>query len=169
VLATATVVLAGLTIVAGFTIVTIQRTTGVSGQQRGHAQALHAAEAGVEAAASFLRANIQAGTFWSAYVALPDGTGVPAAVVPAGIAGNGIPPGGAGNPFDAAALSWYEVALHNNRADPGAGVPADQDAVMIIKSTGHGPDGARVVLEVRVKGTGPGQPVIRQSWREVMP
>lgn len=168
VLATATVLLAALTIIAGFTIVTIQRTTGVSGQQRAHAQALHAAEAGVEAAAAFLRANFVTGTQWTAYVALPDGTGIPAGVVPAGIAGNGVPPGGAGNPFDPAAQSWYEVTLHNNVGDPGVGIPADQDGVIIIRSLGHGPDDARVVLEVQVKGTMPLAPVTRQSWREIM-
>ena len=161
-------ILAGLTIVAGFTIATVARTTGVSGQQRGHAQALLAAESGVWAAAAFLRANFAAGTYWTPYVVLPDGGGNPLGVVPAGIAGNGVPPGGVGNPFDAAAQSWYEVTLFNNRADPGLGVPADSDAVIVIKSTGHGPDGALVVLEVQVKGTVPLAPVTRQSWREVM-
>jgi hypothetical protein len=168
VLAGVTVVLAGLTIVAGFTIATIQRTTGISGQQRSHAQALHASEAGIEAAAAFLRANLAPGTNWSAYVTVPDAGGNPVGVVPAGITGNGIQPGVLGNPFDPAALSWYEVTLFNNRSDPGLNTPADQDAVMVIKSLGHGPDGARVVLEVQVKGTLPGQPIVRQSWREVL-
>ena len=167
-LATTTVVLAGLTIVAGFTIVTVQRAVGVSGQQRGHAQALHAAEAGVSAAAVFLHNHFSNGNHWNAYVALPDMSGNPVATSPGGITGNGAAPGASDNPFDPGALAWYEIALFNNRQDPGFGAGFDQDGVILIQSTGHGPDGARVVLEVQVRETAADQPIIQQARHELL-
>lgn len=165
-LAAATVVLAGLAIVAGFTIATVTRSTGVSAQNRGHAQALHAAEAGVEAAAAFLHDHFNNGNHWQAYVQPPDINGNPVGVSPGAITGNGAGPGTPGNPFDAGALAWYEVTLFNNRSDPGYGAGDDQDGVIIIESTGHGPDGARVILEVQAKQAAADQPIVRQSWQE---
>jgi hypothetical protein len=38
--------------------------------------------------------------------------------------------------------------------------------VIIIQSTGHGPDGARVILEVQAKQAAADQPIVRQSWQE---
>jgi hypothetical protein len=166
VLATASVVLAGLVIIAGFTIATVSRSSGVSAQNRGHAQALHAAEAGVEAAAAFLHDHFNNGNHWQAYVAPPDINGDPVGVSVAAITGNGVAPGQPGNPFDATALAWYEITLFNNRQDPGFAIGEDQDGVIIIQSTGHGPDGARVVLEVQAKQTAADQPITRQSWQE---
>jgi len=166
VLATATVVLAGLVIIAGFTIATVSRSSGVSAQNRGHAQALHAAEAGVEAAATFLHNHFNNGNHWQAYVVPPDINGDPVGVSPNAITGNGIGPGQPGNPFDATALAWYEITVFNNRQDPGFAIGEDQDGVIIIQSTGHGPDGARVVLEVQASQAAADQPIMRQSWQE---
>lgn len=169
VLATATVILAGLLAVAGFTVIVVQRSIGVTSQQRGHAQALHAAEAGVAAAASFLRASFATdGSKWTSFIAPPDGGGNPVGVSPVGIAGNGALPGTSGNPFGATAGTWYDVLLFNNPADPQYGGGLDQDGIVIIRSIGHGPDNARVVLEVEVQGTAQGAPVTRRSWRETL-
>jgi hypothetical protein len=157
-MATAAVVLAGLIGVAGLSVLSVQRSLGVSGQQRGHAQALHAAEAGVMAAAVFLRKHMVEGSGWSPYVA-PDCTVGPGncpgknAVAPEEIVGNMQPPGAADNPFQPAAQAWYEITLYNNPSDPQIGPGKDSDNIIVIRSVGHGPDGARVVLEVEVEGT----------------
>jgi Tfp pilus assembly protein PilX len=167
VLATTSVVLAGLVAVAGISVISVQRSAKVSSQQREHVQALHAAEAGVAAAASFLRTHLVPVTNWGAFVAAPVG-GEPVAVVPVGIEGNGEAPGAAGNPFAAGSDTWYEVSLYNNPQDPGYEAGEDHDAVVIIRSIGHGPDRARVVLEVEVGGSIPNTPVKRRAWREVL-
>ena len=161
VLATSAVILAGLIGVAGLSVISIQRSLGVSGQQRGHGQALHAAEAGIAAGSSFLRKHIAVGSNWSAYV-LPacspkeKDLGTCAGVTPPDLLGNGLLPGDPDNPFGAGAEAWYEVTLFNNSLDPKFGLGKDGDAIIIMRSTGHGPDGARVVLEVEVGGTATG-------------
>jgi hypothetical protein len=60
-------------------------------------------------------------------------------------------------------LAWYEVTLFNNRSDPGYGAGDDQDGVIIIESTGHGPDGARVILEVQARQAAADQPIERDK------
>ena len=156
-LATSAVVLAGLIGVAGLSVLSVQRGLGVSGQQRSRAQALHAAEAGVAAAAAYLKRHIALGSNWTPYVvpscgtATPPGGGCP--VSPPEIVGNNRPPGDPDNPFAPTANAWYEVTLYNNIADPGFAAGRDNDAILIIRSTGYGPDGARVALEVEVGGT----------------
>jgi len=158
VLATSAVILAGLIGVAGLSVLSVQRSLGVSGQQRGHAQALHAAEAGIAASATFLRNHLALGSRWSAYVVAScspkeKDLGTCAGVMPPDLIGNGALPGSADNPFDATALAWYEVTLFNNATDPGFAAGIDSDSIIIMRSTGHGPDGERVVLEVEVGGT----------------
>lgn len=158
VLATSAVVLAGLIGVAGLSVLSVQRSLGVSGQQRGHAQALHAAEAGVAAAAAFLRSHLALGANWGSYVDPSCGPrqkddGSCAGQSPPDIIGNGAAPGSADNPFDAASRAWYEITLLNNANDSAFGSGGDADAIIIIRSIGHGPDGERVVLEVEVQGT----------------
>jgi hypothetical protein len=158
VLATSAVILAGLIGVAGLSVLSVQRSLGVSGQQRGHAQALHAAEAGVASAATFLRKHLALGSKWGAYVVAScspteKDAGSCSGVTPPDLIGNGALPGSPENQFDPSAQAWYEVTLFNNANDPGFVTGIDQDAIIIIRSTGHGPDGERVVLEVEVSGT----------------
>jgi hypothetical protein len=158
VLATSAVVLAGLIGVAGLSVLSVQRSLGVSGQQRGHAQALHAAEAGIASGATFLRKHLSLGSNWGAYVQVncspkEKDLGSCTGVSPPDLVGNGALPGTPDNPFDPAANAWYEVVLLNNASDPKFALGGDGDAIIIMRSTGHGPDGARVVLEVEVGGT----------------
>jgi len=158
VLATAVIVLAGLIGVAGLSVLSVQRGLGVSGQQRGHAQALHASEAGVIAAAVFLRKHMVEGSSWGPYVAPNCTVGLDMcpnddAVAPLEIVGNFAVPGATDNPFLPAAQAMYEVTLYNNPTDPGLAQGIDQDNVIVIRSVGRGPDGARVVIEVEVEGT----------------
>lgn len=158
VLATSAVILAGLIGVAGLSVISVQRSMGVSGQQRGHSQALHAAEAGIATAATFLRTHLAQGSFWSAYTLPSCSTkekdlGTCVGVAPPDLIGNGALPGAPDNPFDPSADAWYEVTLFNNSLDPKFALGKDGDQVLVIRSTGHGPDNARVVLEVEVQGT----------------
>jgi hypothetical protein len=161
VLATSAVILAGLIGVAGLSVISVQRSLGVSGQQRGHSQALHAAEAGIAAGATFLRKHLSLGSNWGAYT-LPScspaakDAGTCVGVTPPDLVGNGAPPGDPSNPFGATTEAWYEVTLYNNASDPGFVAGTDADAIIVMRSTGRGPDGARVVLEVEVAGTATG-------------
>jgi len=158
VLATAVIVLAGLIGVAGLSVLSVQRGLGVSGQQRGHAQALHAAEAGVISAAVFLRKHMVEGSSWGPYVVANctigiDGCPTNNPAQPMEIIGNFAAPGTTDNQFLPAAQAMYEVSLYNNPTDPGLVQGLDSDNVIVIRSVGRGPDGARVVLEVEVEGT----------------
>lgn len=158
VLATSAVILAGLIGVAGLSVISVQRSLGVSGQQRGHSQALHAAEAGIASGATFLRKHLSLGSNWGAYTVpscspTEKDAGTCVGVMPPDLYGNGLLPGDANNPFGAGTEAWYEVTLLNNATDPSFALGGDADAIIIMRSTGHGPDGARVVLEVEVAGT----------------
>ena len=158
-LATSAVILAGLIGVAGLSVLSVQRSLGVSGQQRGHSQALHAAEAGIAAGATFLRRHLSVGSNWGAYVQIncspkEKDLGSCTGVTPPDLVGNSALPGDPNNPFDPTANAWYEVTLFNNATDPKFGIGGDADGIIIMRSTWHGPDGARVVLEVEVGGSG---------------
>jgi hypothetical protein len=158
VLATAVVVLAGLLGVAGLSVISVQRSLGVSGQQRGHAQALHASEAGVIAAAVFLRKHMVEGSSWGPYVVANCTIGINGCpsgdpVAPLEIVGNFAAPGTQDNQFLPAAQAMYEVTLYNNPTDPQLAQGVDSDNVIVIRSVGRGPDGSRVVIEVEVEGT----------------
>jgi hypothetical protein len=149
VMATAIVILLAISGVAALTVGAVSRGVATAGHQITDVQALHAAQSGVSAAAAFLRHHIAQGGNWSAYVSPSNGS----PVSPEQILGNGVPASDPTAPLHAS-NSWYEVTLLNNTDDTGFAAGVDADAVIVIRSIGHGPDGARVVLEVEVVGTG---------------
>jgi hypothetical protein len=151
-MAAAVVVLLALVGVAGLSVLSVQRGLNVSGAQRAQSQALMAAESGIAAAAAFMRTHIAQGTNWSAYCS-PSNSSPQS---PTLIVGNNALPGTSGNPFTSTLEIWYEVTLYNNVQDPGFVGGTDDDAVMIVRSTGHGPDGARVILEVEITAVATG-------------
>jgi hypothetical protein len=143
------IVLSGLVGVAGLTALSVRRSLGASGQLRNQAQALLAADSGIAAASAFLRRSYVAGTSWGTFVTANNGTPyVPTATQ---VLGNNVAPGASGNVLGASG-SKYLVTLLNNRSDAGFAGGTDADGVLLIRSEGFGPDGARAVIEVEVQG-----------------
>jgi hypothetical protein len=148
-MATTMVILLAIGGVAALTVGAVSRGVQTAGHQVTDVQALHAAQSGVAAAAAFLRHHISQGQNWSAYVSPNNAS--PSS--PEQIVGNGVESDDPTAPLTAVS-SWYEVTLLNNTDDPGYASGTDTDALIVIRSIGHGPDGARVVLEVEVVGDG---------------
>ena len=153
----ALVVVGGLITLGGITVLSVQSGLTAVSHDRHRSAALYAAESGASVAMIFLRANISATTRWSAYVE-PNNTNPQQ---PAEIAGNGAQPGDADNIFSDDMVAWYEVTVLNNRDDVGFSAGDDLDGVVIIRSTGHGPNGSTAQVEWEVRsnvGPQPGRP-----------
>jgi hypothetical protein len=143
------VALVGLIGVGGIALMASQSGLSGAAHDRFQGVALHAAEAGVAAAMDALRTQHDDDTRWSALV-VPENEDVELSDI---VSGNGIGPGEAGNLFSADRQSWYEVEIRNNVSDPGFSDGDDDDSRVVIRSTGHGPNQARVILEVEVSGS----------------
>jgi hypothetical protein len=140
--------LVGLIGVGGIALLAAQGGLSGTAHDRFQSVALHAAEAGVAVAMDALRTNHDPADHWSSRVT-PENTDVaPWADLP----GNGARPGDGENLFSSDRNAWYEVEIKNNLSDPGFTTGQDDDARVVIRSTGHGPDGARVILEVEISG-----------------
>lgn len=153
----AMIALTGLVLLGGLTVLSVQSSITSVGHDRHKSVALYAAESGAAAAFDFLRRNVVAGSGYSAYVE-PNNTNPQK---PAGIAGNTAIPGQVGNLFSTDMQAWYEVEILNNLDDPGFAAGDDEDERVIIRSTGHGANGALAQVEWEVAAnaiTGLGRP-----------
>ena len=149
--------LVALISLGGLTALAVQSSSATSGHDRFKAISLYAAESGASAGMDFLRRNIDAAQFWGAYVSPNNST----PVSPTGIAGNAIQPGVAGNLLSPEMQAWYEVTILNNVGDAEFAAGTDSDARVILRVTGHGPNGAlsQIELDVNASGiTGLGRP-----------
>jgi hypothetical protein len=146
--------LVGLAAVGGITALSVTRSGHAASHDRFKAIALYAAESGAASAMDFLRRSSVEGTSWSTFVTSNNS----APLSPTGIAGNMIAPGEIGNPFSDDEQAWYEVALLNNPSDPQLAAGEDGDHRLIIRSTGHGPDGAVARIEWEIQGNFTGAP-----------
>jgi hypothetical protein len=143
------------------TVLTVQVEHQSGGQTRFQQQALYAAESGAYAGIDFLRANCQTLNLFSQWVSANNAT-IQSPTGPTGIIGNKVMPGQTGNPFDPAALLWYEVQILNNDTDPGfTGIPCpnhssgpDCDAIVVLRSTGHAPDNTVATVDVTAQNAG---------------
>jgi len=151
-----TIALTGLVTLGSLTVLSVQGGMSAAGHDRHTSSALYAAESGAAAAMDYLRRNVDAGVKWSAFVE-PNNT---APQSPGDIVGNGALPGDAGNLFATDVNAWYEVEVLNNLDDNGFAAGDDTDGRVIIRSTGHGPDGAVAQVEwsVAVTLSGPPEP-----------
>jgi len=68
----------------------------------------------------------------------------------ADIPGNNKLPGDPSNLLAPSLNAWYTVELLNNRADSGYATGIDNDGDLILRVTGHGPDGASAQVEWEV-------------------
>lgn len=131
------------------TVMSVQSDLSSSGTSRFSQSALYAAESGASAGMDFLRTNGSVTTLFSAWVT-PSNVNP---LKPLGIVGNTIMPGQAGNPFDPAAQTWYEVTILNNIEDQDFAAGLDSDGTVTLRSVGHGPDGTTSVVEMTVQNT----------------
>ena len=150
------VIVASLILVALFglgslTVLSVQGGISSASHDRFRSIALYAAESGAAASMDFLRRNRHETQHWSAYV---NPNNQEPLQRPGGIPGNEIQPGQPGNLFSPGMRAWYEVEILNNLNDNGFAAGDDEDARVIIRSTGHGPDGtvARIEWEVQIGG-----------------
>lgn len=139
-------VLTGLVTLGGLTMLAVLGGVGAAGHERHKSTALFAAESGAAAAMDFLRRNVDAQAGWAAYVE-PNNLSPQR---PGGIVGNGDLPGEPGNLFAADINAWYEVEILNNLDDAGLALGNDDDDRVIIRATGHGPNGAVAQVEWQV-------------------
>ncbi|MGE0549014.1 MAG: hypothetical protein AB7O24_10735 [Kofleriaceae bacterium] len=148
----AMIILTALGTLAILTVLGVRGGLRATANDRFHSMAMYAAESGGAAAMDYLRANISAGTKWSAFVdPCPSGTD-PLAVArfEGNITGNNVAHGVAGNPFSTDNPARYYVVIYNNRGDSGLVAGDDTDARVVIRSTGYGPDGAVAIIEWEV-------------------
>jgi hypothetical protein len=143
----AMIALTGLVTLGGITVLSIQSGITAVGQDRSKSVALYIAESGAAAAADFMRKNVNSTTKFSDFVN-PSNTNPQK---PSGIVGNGARPGEAGNLFSTDQNAWYEVEILNNLEDTGFAAGDDNDKTIIIRSTGHGPNGAVAQVEWYVR------------------
>lgn len=148
----ALIALTGLLSLAAVTAMSVQGGLASSSTDRANAIALYAAESGAAAGMDYLRKNLVitggVGSWPSSFVSANNAT----PPVPADLPGNDKPPGDAANLLRPELGAWYTVELLNDRADPGYAAGADQDGDLILRVTGHGPNGATAQIEVEVNG-----------------
>lgn len=144
----ASLILVALFSLASLTVISVQGGMASAGHDRFRSVALYAAESGAAAGMDFLRRNLDPATNWGALV---NPNNQEPLQKPSGIPGNEIPPGQPGNLLSAELRAWYEVEIVNNINDPGYGVGNDADGRVIIRSTGHGPNGTVARIEWEVK------------------
>jgi hypothetical protein len=146
------IAITGLLALAALTVVGTQTGLTATAQSRFTTGALYAAESGSAAGMVFLRQNCSTISLFSAWVTANN----EGALSPTEILGNGVRPGDPGNPFAdhgdiAGGDLWYEVTILNNQSDPLLDDGSDSDGIVRLRSTGHGPDGTVVVIELEVQ------------------
>jgi len=141
------VILVGLLGLGSLAMLSVQGGINAAAHGRFTGMALCAAESGAAVAMDYLRNNIDTAAKWGAFVS----AGNEDPPRPAGIPGNEILPGHAGNLFSDGMRSWYAVEVLNNPDDPLFAIGGDGDAQVILRVTGHGPDGTVAQVELAVQ------------------
>jgi Tfp pilus assembly protein PilX len=147
----ALIVMSSLATLGSLTVVSVQSSLKASTNDRSGSIATYAAESGGAFAIEFLRTNYVEGPspgHWNAYTHQSNNV----IEVPA-FPSNGAQPGTSNNPFSLDQNAWFNVEILNNLSDPGygSGSDNDQDGQVIIRSTGHGPQGSVAIIEWEVR------------------
>lgn len=153
----AMIALTGLVTIGGMAALSIRSGITAVGADRSKSVALYIAESGAAAGADYLRKNVRSSGYYSEFVE-PNNV---APQKPPGIPGNEARPGQAGNMFSADMNAWYEVEILNNVEDGGFTAGNDTDKIVIIRATGHGPNGATAQVDWHIQAdavTGLGRP-----------
>jgi len=145
----ALIVMSALATLGSLTVVSVQSSLKASTNDRSQTVAMYAAESGAAVAMDHLRTQLAAGS--TAYVSASNNPPLPRPGFPS----NGALPGTAANLLSADQNASYTVEILNNPGDPGFAAGRDDDQRVIIRSTGHGPQGSTVILEWEVALTPP--------------
>lgn len=146
----AMITLTGLVALGGVTVLSVKGGVAATGQERFNSVALYAAESGAAVGMDYLRMNIDPTTNWSAMISANNAAPPQLTALP----GNSAPPGDANNLFSPNLQAWYEVTVLNNPDDTGFALGSDTDRRVILRSVGHGPDGAIAIIEWSVGSSG---------------
>ncbi|MCE9575453.1 MAG: pilus assembly PilX N-terminal domain-containing protein [Deltaproteobacteria bacterium] len=145
----ALIALTGLASLGGLTVLAVQGGIATSSSDRFKTIALYAAETGAASSMDWLRKQVVVGgttnatNGWTAFVSANNAS----PPSPGQIPGNGRPPGDPGNLMSPEMNAWFEVQILNDRADPGFTLGQDQNSRILLRVTGHGPDGASAQVE----------------------
>ncbi len=146
----ALIVMSSLAALGSLTALSVQGSLKSSSTDRFQAVALYAAESGAAVAMDYLRSHTDPTYYWSAFV---DQNNNNPPVFP--LVSNDAPPGDPNNPFSSDQKTWYHIDILNNRDDPNfgtGGADKDSDRRVVIRSTGHGPQGSVAIVEWEVQG-----------------
>jgi type II secretory pathway pseudopilin PulG len=152
----ALIVMSSLATLGSLTVVSVQSSLKASTNDRSQTVAMYAAETGGAAAMDLLRGTFDATSHWNAYVTAPTNLVVP--LTSPTLPSSGALPGSPNNLFSADQNAWFSVEIRNNRNDPGYLGGTDDDQQVIVRSTGHGPQGSVAILEWEVHWPVPSPP-----------
>jgi|GEM_PF-6141845 len=158
----ALIVMSSLATLGSLTVVSVQSSLKASTNDRSQTVAMYAAESGGAAAMEYLRqsGHFDANFGWSAYV-LPNGQ-LRQLSNTTELLSNGALPGDPKNLFSPDLNAFFVVELSNNRDDPNYGAAVgqnDHDSIIVIRSTGHGPQGSVAIVEWEIQRIVPPSPL----------
>ncbi len=161
VLVVSMLILLALLSIAGLSALQVKGSVQSSGNERFRKISLMAAESGVEAVMHTLRdtyerpgmTNNENGQntvgigYWSSIVSANNSAPFMGIDVP----GNRKKPGDAYNLFDPKLQAWFDVRILNNERDPGFAEGNDRDAIVVVESTGYGPNKTKTRLRLELR------------------
>ena len=158
----ALIVMSALATLGSITVVSMQSSIQMSTNDRAQTIAMYAAESGAAVAMDYLRKifvadGSQAYTSWNFCTANNDAL----VDMSSKITSSDVRPG-TGTPahpylFGDDQNAWFHIDLLNNRNDEGFknNYPnCDNDGIVIIRSTGHGPGGSLAIIEWTIQRVG---------------
>lgn len=162
----ALIVMSALATLGSLTVVSMQSSIQMSTNDRAQTIAMYAAESGAAVAMDFLRKHFDASgptspfgaaTSWSAYCT-PNNE-LPLFDMSTVIGSSDAKPGSTDanhpNLFDPKLNAWFHIDILNNRDDQAyTNTNCDNDGILIIRSTGHGPQGSLAIIEWTVQRVG---------------
>ena len=164
----ALIVMSVLATLGSLTVISVQSSLKTSTNDRSETIARYAAESGAAVAMDFLRGQLT--TDWSTYFSPNNAEPRPPLPFPS----NSAQPGTPNNLLSPDQNAWYVVEALNNRNDPGfqptSNTNTDTDKQLILRSTGHGPQGSVAIIEweVQWQKQPPNEPLILLGWRVVL-
>jgi Tfp pilus assembly protein PilX len=157
----ALIVMSALATLGSLTVVSMQSSIQMATTNRAQEIALYAAESGAAVAMEFLRRNFNASTSsiatsWSTYCVANNAP--PLVQMSTVIPSSDAPPTDrTNNLFSVDQQAWFHIDVLNNRDDPGFATntgTCDTDGILILRSTGRGPQGSLAIVEWKVQRVG---------------
>jgi Tfp pilus assembly protein PilX len=142
----ALIVMSSLATLGSLTVVSVQSSLKASTNDRAGSIAMYAAESGIALTVEFLRTNWTGPGTWAIYIR-PENSPTVTPAFPS----NGALPDNPNNPFGADQNAWFQVETLNNRSDTGYLGGTDDDDQIVLRATGHGPQGSVAIIECEIR------------------